>query len=119
MNQSFVILAHDGHGPSHFDLMFSIGTALATWQCPRDPAGLPVGQSMSCQKLPDHRLAYLDYEGPISGGRGSVRRVEQGRYEAALVSEERWDVQIIGQGMEGRFILRRLKDDKWTLQRRE
>ena len=34
----------------------------------------PVGVEIECRLLADHRLAYLDYEGPISGGRGSVAR---------------------------------------------
>lgn len=25
--------------------------------------------------MPDHRSVYLDYEGPVSGGRGTVRRL--------------------------------------------
>jgi len=33
------------------------------------------------ERLPDHRSAYLDYEGPVSGGRGTVRRVAAGELE--------------------------------------
>lgn len=34
--------------------------------------------SVPAQQLPDHRRAYLDYEGPLSDGRGSVARLEAG-----------------------------------------
>ena len=30
--------------------------------------------------MPDHRLTYLDYEGPITGGRGSVTTQAAGTY---------------------------------------
>jgi hypothetical protein len=33
---------------------------------------------VDCVRLPDHRLVYLEYEGPISGGRGDVSRVCRG-----------------------------------------
>lgn len=32
-------------------------------------------------RLADHRPAYLDLEGPVSGGRGHVTRLLRGRYE--------------------------------------
>ena len=33
-------------------------------------------------RSPDHRRMYLDYEGEVSGQRGSVRRVDSGTYRA-------------------------------------
>ena len=39
------------------------------------------GQSVSAEKLADHRLAYLDYEGDISNNRGTVTRVDQGDFD--------------------------------------
>ncbi|MDR3183054.1 MAG: hypothetical protein LBT89_09085 [Planctomycetaceae bacterium] len=32
--------------------------------------------------LPPHRKAYLNYEGEVSGNRGSVRRIDAGTYVA-------------------------------------
>ncbi|WP_146439947.1 hypothetical protein [Crateriforma conspicua] len=34
--------------------------------------------TITATRLPDHRTKYLEYEGPISGNRGSVRRVDSG-----------------------------------------
>lgn len=31
-------------------------------------------------RLDDHRLAYLDYEGPVAGTRGTVRRCDGGHF---------------------------------------
>ena len=41
------------------------------------------GKEIRCvaTRLPDHRLAYLEYEGPVSGNRGVVRRIDSGKYE--------------------------------------
>lgn len=45
------------------------------------PPGRPDGQGVSvfrAERLADHRREYLTYEGPVSGGRGRVRRVAEG-----------------------------------------
>ena len=72
----WVVLSHTGHGPDHHDVMIerAPGGELATWRARRWPP--TPGDAL--EPLPDHRRAYLDYEGPISGGRGRVRRVASG-----------------------------------------
>jgi len=47
-------------------------------------------------RLDDHRLAYLDYEGPIASGRGSVIRVERGTYQVLHEDAERLDIRLDG-----------------------
>lgn len=73
----FVLLEHD-HPQRHWDLMFDTGAALRTWRLDRP---LDAGQTIRTTALPDHRRLYLDYEGPVSGDRGSVRRVLAGQFE--------------------------------------
>ncbi|MCX5669953.1 MAG: hypothetical protein NTU94_01335 [Planctomycetota bacterium] len=53
----------------HYDLMLEGGEALVTFSShtpPDDTAALPA----LVRQLPSHRLAYLEYEGEMSGGRG-------------------------------------------------
>lgn len=73
----YVILTHD-HPFPHWDLMLEDGGVLRTWRLLAEPAA---GQVVRAEQLADHRLAYLDYEGPVSGGRGSVARWDHGTYE--------------------------------------
>jgi|YNPMSStandDraft_1061717.scaffolds.fasta_scaffold00672_2 hypothetical protein len=74
----FVVLEHDSPRGRHWDLMLEQEGKLRTWAlaAPPDTAG-----PIPAEALADHRLAYLDYEGPISGGRGQVRRWDAGLYE--------------------------------------
>ena len=72
----FVILTHDWPF-LHWDLMLEWGDALKTWRLDRIPQQ---ASAMEAVPLPDHRLAYLDYEGPVSGNRGSVRRIDSGTF---------------------------------------
>ena len=77
--QRFVILYHQKFfsEESHWDVMLEVGDVLRTWSL------VPLTKtsfSVPAKRLPDHRLAYLDYEGEISGGRGTVKRVDTGTY---------------------------------------
>ena len=72
----YVILEHD-HPRWHWDLMLEAGDALRTWRLEAWPEdGLVVG----AEPIGDHRIAYLDYEGPVSGNRGRVQRRDEGTY---------------------------------------
>jgi len=71
----FVLLQHDWDG-THYDLMLEEAGVLKTWRL-----SLPLtDQPQDATALSAHRLLYLDYEGPISGNRGVVRRVARGTY---------------------------------------
>lgn len=87
--------------------------ALLTWQLLREPF-CPIDPPIAARHIGNHRLAYLDYEGPISRNRGEVRRVDKG----TLAFESREDDRIIftldSVRMRGRFVLER-HDDSWLL----
>lgn len=79
----FVVLAHN-HPDPHFDFMLEADGELLTWRLPAWPPELSAVQpevSLSATPLPPHRLAYLEYEGPVSGNRGAVKRVDAGKFE--------------------------------------
>lgn len=103
----FVILAHDSSRGLHWDFMLEQETSLATWALPQPP---DAGAQLRADQLPDHRLAYLDYEGPISGGRGTVSRWDQGTYLIERRTDEQWIVTLQGERLRGRVTLERLPD---------
>ena len=82
----FVVLRHDV-GPcfermteTHLDWMFATGDVLATWSTELI-VGLENSFEVPCLKLADHRVVYLDREGDLGGGRGSVRKIRAGEYK--------------------------------------
>ena len=98
----FVILRHDSPRGVHYDLMLEEGDVLKTWALPQSPE---VGAEILCDALPDHRLAYLDYEGPIAGGRGSVTRWDRGTCRIIEQSDTQWIVEFHGEKLVGRVTL--------------
>jgi hypothetical protein len=97
----FAILAHDWPTP-HWDLLLEVGPVLRAWRLLAEPT---VGTTVPAQPNYDHRLLYLDYEGPLSGDRGRVTRWDAGTYDGELHDE--WTVIVRGMRLTGRATMRR------------
>lgn len=69
----------------HWDLMLEHAGALVTFEVERLPSE---ARPFQARRLADHRLAYLDYEGHISGNRGQVIRLDRGRYQELAIDEK-------------------------------
>jgi hypothetical protein len=86
VGRRFVVQRHEVKpGDVHFDFMVESGDKLATFRLDAGPgsppplrAGAPGGGASVGTRSFDHRLLYLEYEGEISGGRGTVAIVERG-----------------------------------------
>lgn len=102
----FVVLEHCTPPGSarglHWDLMFEDGPTLLTWGLDHPPAAQ---SQVTAERLPDHRLRYLDYEGPLSDDRGSVTRWDQGTFTWLERSPKLLVVAMEGQRYSGRVRL--------------
>jgi hypothetical protein len=103
--KKFVVLWHE-IGPSdtlergsHFDLMIDCGVSLRTWALERWPPD--VQRPSRVLRLPDHRPAYLTYEGPISGNRGTVRRVDAGTCQVMIDAANETLLRIVSPRFDG------------------
>jgi hypothetical protein len=104
----YIILLHETsspqRGPVHWDFMLETGGVLRTWALAEEPAAK---REIAADQLADHRLAYLEYEGPISGDRGSVTRWDAGEYRSISESAGELRVALKGQKLSGEVVLRR------------
>jgi hypothetical protein len=123
----FTILTHD-QPVLHWDLLLELDEAgpLATWRILDDPGR---GVQWRAEPLPGHRREYLDYEGPVSGDRGSVAGWDTGEYEleagsaagsgagaAAVVTQQGGVMACQGSRWQGRIELIP-GQPHWTLRR--
>jgi hypothetical protein len=106
----FALLEHD-HPVLHWDLLLECGEACRTWRL-----SLPPGESddLRAEALPDHRLMYLAYEGPVSGDRGTVKRWDAGTFVWLTATECEVAVLLAGIRWSGRLSLTRA-DDGWRV----
>ena len=81
MALSYVILEHTGNGGKHFDLMLEVPGQEKLRTLQLQARLLKPGDTCAFRELEPHRRAYLEYEGEVSGNRGTVKRIERGTYE--------------------------------------
>jgi hypothetical protein len=107
----FVVLDHDHPWP-HFDLMLEAGPVLWTWrlECP-----LEAGTEQSAERIQDHRLHYLEYEGPVSGNRGRVFRRDEGEFVWLVQEAAHLEVRMAGRRGGGTLILCQRVPPLWSV----
>lgn len=107
----YVILTHD-HPELHWDLMLEDGDSLLTWRLEDRLAEM---QPIIAIPLPNHRLRYLDYEGPVSQNRGQVSQWDSGVFDWMLKTAEKLQIRVQGNRFSGTLILKKQEtDDMWT-----
>ena len=105
----FAVLAHD-HPAPHWDLFLEAGPVLRSW---RIPTPFPAAGLVPAEPAPDHRPLYLDYEGPLGGGRGTVTRVDGGSFVWEADEPERLEVRLSGTRFVGLLTIHRT-DTGWA-----
>jgi len=73
----YAVLHHTQVKNAHYDLLVELtpGGNLACWNADCWP---PEKHPRPITRIADHRRIYLEYQGPISGDRGMVRRIAGG-----------------------------------------
>ena len=119
----YVILLHEmppaSERATHWDFMLEDGDTLMTWALASE---LRAGESVTARQLPDHRRDYLEYEGPVSGDRGSVTRWDEGEFQWLQQSDERLSVSLSGIRLSGVAVLEtadQAADQRWSVSLRK
>lgn len=113
----YVILQHEMptsvRGSVHWDLMLETAGVLRTWALTSEPAR---GVEIAANALPDHRLDYLHYEGPISGNRGTVHRWDEGQFGVLHELADELSIELKGKRLSGVVLLRKQSnnDQRWV-----
>ncbi len=113
----FVILRHrlPAHSDrvDHFDWMFeSEDGQLETWATVKLPGK---DRPVEAEPLAPHRRDYLDYEGPVSGDRGDVQRLEQGTYSVVQSTESQRTFRLQGQRLAATIQIAQNPSGDWWL----
>ena len=112
----------------HWDFRLEVGGVLKSWAVPRGPSLDPAQKRLAVQ-VPDHALAYADYEGilpPGSYGAGPVIVWDRGECEpvgphdpAAGLAGGKLVVRLHGKRLKGLFALVRMsgpgRGKRWLL----
>ena len=107
-----VIQEHTRAGESHYDLMLESPQLLWTWRF-QDLPGSETEQA--CERIQDHEIKFLDYEGDLSPGMGSVRIVEGGTFDLLSAREDQINFTARARKILGSCRLIRRDENKWVL----
>lgn len=93
----FAILGHD-HPAWHWDLLLQHGACCRTWRIWGHPQEISMAR---LEATADHRLLYLEYEGPVSRGRGTVMCWDRGELIWSICRQDRIRCYLRGHMMRG------------------
>jgi hypothetical protein len=107
----YAVLHHCHVDEPHYDLMFETltGSVLATWRS----AAWPIEAIAPLRRLRDHRRLYLDYEGDLSDGRGTVSRIAEGNCEVEIGENAAWTIRLLTGAPAQKLIFRQCGGDQW------
>lgn len=106
----FAILTHD-HPTLHWDFLLEDGATCRTWRLAECPV---YGVKISAVRIPNHRLVYLDYDGPIRGNRGSVSCWDRGVFEWVTDDLSLLEIDLRGSRIDGVCSLEFVAEEQWT-----
>jgi hypothetical protein len=116
--------SHQETRATHWDLMLEQDGVLRTWALACDPLEANASKKKAptaieqiiATPLADHRIEYLTFEGPISGDRGSVRRVEAGDYVLIRETDDELIARLAGSQLRGTMHLKCIDRaaQRWT-----
>ncbi len=99
----FALLEHRTRTGAHWDLLVEVPDAerLITWRLSQNP--LTQTGPIVAERIADHRRVYLEYEGPVSGDRGEVRRQDRGEAEWIARGPELYRLKLRGAHLAGMY----------------
>ncbi len=111
-DRRFVVQEHTTSEGVHWDLMLEKGDGLTTFRLAEGPA-VVLHHAIGAEKIFDHPLRFLTYEGPVQQGTGRVRIVEKGDLRLLTSSEKAIVMELEGDVLRGVFELTQTQEAQW------
>ena len=108
----FVIHEHTTANGTHWDLMLENEAVLWTWRLETHPAD--IHSSIAAERIFDHPLKFLTYEGPVQNNTASVTMIDKGVVRFHQTKTETITCEFEGRILKGLFVLGLQKDPMWT-----
>lgn len=86
---------------------------LLTWRIDVPPER--ICQNCTAEKIFDHPLGFLTYEGKVNNGKASVSIADKGFYSVMYRDENEMEIHFKGRILEGAFRLSHKTGDTWNL----
>ena len=102
--KQFVIQQHTTTDGIHWDLMLEMDDCLWTWRLRVPPADIG-NAPIPAERIADHSLRFLTYEGPVQNNTGTVTITDKGTYRVKIKNSNKLEITFSGQTVSGEFEL--------------
>lgn len=111
----FVIQKHiHTDNPAHWDMMLQQSDKLLTWRInvpPENISSIPI----EAEKIFDHPIKFLTYQGAVNNGNGNVEIADAGTYKIVEITPDKINISITGKIIKGMMELTQIKNSIWQL----
>ena len=114
-SQRFVIQEHSKPDDLHWDLMLECGDILQTYRLSKPPEEILVSPA-AAEKIFDHPMRFLTYEGPVNDGKGNVKIADFGTYQETQSNESCIKLKLEGKILKGNFLLSHINENLWQFE---
>lgn len=108
----YVILEHTTPRDIHFDFMLETGGILSTWRINIPPDELKTTPTKA-EKIFDHPIKFLTYQGPVNKGTGNVTTVDKGTYSIINQTGDKLKIRIKANILDGAYTLTKITENTW------
>ena len=113
--KQFVISEHTTPTGAHWDLMLEMDDTLWTWRLKIPPAEIK-NEPIGAERISDHPLRFLTYEGPVQNSTGRVKIADKGPCQIIEQTENTLVFESQGTILKGTFSLSKTQNTSlWTL----
>jgi len=113
-NSRYVILKHTTPKDVHFDFMLETGDHLSTWRINIGPEELKTTPAKA-EKIFDHKLKFLTYQGPVNNETGNVTTADKGTYLIISETPKKLQIHIKAIILNGTFTLTKKTKNIWKI----
>ena len=109
----YVVQEHKQENGVHWDLMLEDNGVLITFQMAHPPSLMP--EKCSIQKIFDHPLRFLHYEGPVQNHTGCVKIADSGTYEARSFTDTEIQICFAGAILQNSYHMVEENHNLWSM----
>ncbi len=114
-SQRFVIQEHTNPDDLHWDLMLECNDILQTYRLGKAPEEILTSPA-TAEKIFDHPMRFLTYEGPVNDGKGNVKIADLGTYQKTESSDNSIHLGLDGKILTGEFLLSHINENLWQFE---
>ena len=102
--KQFVIQEHTTPNGVHWDLMLEMDDCLWTWRLNTPPAEIK-DKPIPAERIHNHPLRFLTYEGPVQNNTGHVKIADKGAFTLCKQNNIELTLELDGNILNGTYLL--------------